>query len=191
MRTPQEVHPPSDVIGQIDTVLADLTERDRWSAAAVARMVDDQRAFLSDFATACQEHVRPAMEAVLERLLSGGGGGCIEEDPGGEAPHLTLWMSLQGGIVGAGRPGWHPYLQLDADLVRQEVRVTEGDMWCGTGGGHTDRTGAWQMADVTRDRVTQELVAILRRSLPPPTPHPTPDQRPAPEIRPRSYPSSP
>ena len=185
MRTPHEVHPPSDVIGQVDTVLADLAERDRSSRAAVARMVEDQRAFLSDFATACQEQVRPAMEAVLERLSSGGGGGCIEKDLGGEAPRMTLWMSLQGDIVGAGQPGRHPYLQLDADLVRQEVRMTESDMWCGTGGGHSDRTCVWQIAEVTRDRVTQELVAILRRSLPRPTSHPTAEQGPAPQIRPR------
>lgn len=174
MRAPKEVHPLNDALGQIDTILADRAERDRSSAVAVASMVESQQAFLSDFATACREQVRPAMEAVLDRISADGGGGSIEEHPGGGTrfytPRLTLWMSLQGDIVGTARPDRHPYLQLDADLLKQEVRVTEGDMWCGSGGGHSGPTGAWQIAEITQEIVARELVAILRRSVPHATP---------------------
>jgi hypothetical protein len=181
MRTPNELHPLSGALGQIDTILADLAERDRSSAVAVASMVDSQQAFLSDFAKACREEVRPAMEAVLERLSAGGGGGSIDEHPGGgtrfSTPRLTLWMSLQGHIVGTARPDRHPYLQLDADLLKQEVRVTEGDMWSGSGSGHSGPTGAWQISEITQERVAEELVAILRRSVPHDAGQPIPERR--------------
>lgn len=183
MGTPQEVHSLGDALDQIDSVLVDLAERDRSSAAAVTSMVDAQQVFLADFARTCQDEIRPAMEAVLDRLSAGGGGGRIEEHPGGATPllvrRITLWMSLQGDIVGPARSDRHPYLQFDADPVEQEVRVTEGDMWGGSGAGRSGPAGTWPSSEITREHVITELVAILRRSVPRPDLHPpagVPDQ---------------
>ena len=154
-------------LAEIDSILAALSERDLKSAAGAADKLAAQEGFLTEFSTVCQTQVRPAMEAVLGRLQHDGGGGLIEEHPGGEArfptPRLTLWMSLQGEIVGTPRPDRHPYLQLDGDVIRREVRVSEGDMWNG-GGSHSGRIGAWLLSDTSHDRVMQELLDIVRRS---------------------------
>jgi hypothetical protein len=124
--------------------------------------------FLDDFAAACETEVRPAMEAVLERLRELGGGGLVEEHPGGEArfpkPRIALWMSLKGELVGEPRLDRYPYLQLEADPEGRKVQVDEGDMWRGAGGHSSGRVGAWDVAGLTRRRVTEELLAIARRA---------------------------
>lgn len=169
---PEAVGGDDGRLTEIDTILAEMTRRDTTSAAAAASKRDDQESFLASFAAVCREEVRPAMEAVLERLTRGGGGGLIEERPGGEArfttPRLTFWMSLQGELLGIGRPDRHPYLQLDADVSKREVQVSEGDMWNGAGGGHSGRTGEWAVDEITKDRIIEELLVILRRSAPGP-----------------------
>jgi hypothetical protein len=108
------------------------------------------------------------MFAVLARLRELGGDGQIEEHPGGEArfrnPRLTLWMSLNGPIVGEPRLDRYPYLQLEADVERRQVQVDEGDMWRGVGGHSSGRVATWGTADLTKQRVTEELLAIARRA---------------------------
>jgi len=155
-------------LAEIDTILAALTRRDRSSAEEAATTLNAQGTFMTDFMSVCQTEVRPAMTAVLERLRSDGGDGQIEEHPGGEArfstPRLTLWMSLQGPIEGAPRPDRHPYLQFDAEVIDREVKVTEGDMWRGGGGGHSGPVGAWRLPEITQDRVVQELLTVMRRA---------------------------
>jgi hypothetical protein len=152
----------------LDTILAEVAQRDLQSAADSARVLDRQHQFLGEFTAVCQQVIRPAMQAVLERLERDGGGGAIREHPGGEprfgSPSLILWMSLEGEIDGEPRPDRHPYLQLDANVSGGEVHVFEGDMWRGRGGNRSGRIGTWQLSDITADRVTTELLSIAHRS---------------------------
>jgi hypothetical protein len=158
-------------MAEIDAVVAEVARRDRQSAQENADERTEMENFITAFKSACQSQVRPAMEAVLERLQGHGGGGLIEDHPGGEAryrhPCIILWMSLEGEIVGEPRPDREPYLKLEADVATRAVQVSEGDMWLGSGGHQTGRTDKWQLSDVTRDRVIDELVAIADRAVPP------------------------
>jgi len=160
---------------EVDRIMADLGERDRRSAVAAAAVADGVHGFMAEFETMCRREARPAMEAVIERLKSDGGGGLIEEHVGGETrvstPRLTVWLSLQGDIQGTPRPDRHPYLQLDADAKERNVRVSEGDMWGGSEGGHSGRIDSWEIADVSYDRVLLELIAIIRRTTQHPSSH--------------------
>ncbi|MGA7419333.1 MAG: hypothetical protein WBW80_15160 [Acidimicrobiales bacterium] len=73
-------------------------------------------------------------------------------------------MSLEGGIVGEPRVDREPYLQLEANVAGRNIEVTEGDMWRGAGGKRSGPVGHWQLSELTKDRVIQELLAIARRS---------------------------
>jgi hypothetical protein len=145
-----------------------LKERDVQSAESAAHVLENRQAFFDAFHEVCSTEVRPAMQAVLDRLAQEGGGGLIEEHPGGEArvstPRLTLWMSLQGTIEGAPRLDRNPYLQVDADVTDRVIRLTEGDSWRGGGAGHSGPAGTWKPADVTRELVTRELLGIIGRA---------------------------
>jgi hypothetical protein len=145
-----------------------VAQKDRDSEVRNADRVEASDKFLEDFATACTTEVRPAMDAVLERLRQLGGGGLVEEHSGNEArfrnPCLTLWMSLKGDIIGEPRLDRLPYLQLEADVDRRKVQVDEGDMWRGSGGHGSGRVAAWDVNELTRDRVINELLAIARRA---------------------------
>jgi hypothetical protein len=145
-----------------------VAQKDRDSDELTADRLEAGQKFLEDFAAACATEVRPAMDAVLERLRQLGGGGLVEEHPGGEArvhnPRLALWMSLKGEIVGEPRLDRYPYLQLEADVEKRKVQVDEGDMWRGAGGHSSGRVGAWDVAELTRDRITKELLAIAGRA---------------------------
>jgi hypothetical protein len=107
------------------------------------------------------------MQAVLERLHALGGGGLIEQHAGDEArygaPRLALWMSLKGEVV-APRMDRYPYLLFEADEQTRKVQVDEGDMWRGAGGNTSGRVGAWEVTDLTLQRVTDELLAITKRA---------------------------
>jgi len=156
-----------DPLAALGPLVAEVAERDRGSAELTADRLEAGQKFLADFATACTTDVRPAMTAVLERLQHLGGGGLIEEHPGGEArfrqPRLVLWMSLKG-EVGEPRQDRFPYLQLEANVEKLKVQVDEGDMWRGAGGTTSGRAGTWEVVDLTRQRVTEELLAIARRA---------------------------
>jgi hypothetical protein len=158
----------TDPLAGFGPILAAVAQRDRDAAEATADRVDTGRKFLDDFAAVCEREVRPAMDAVVERLRQLGGGGLVEEHPGGEArfgsPRLALWMSLKGEVTGEPRPDRYPYLLLEADVGGRKVQVDEGDMWRGAGGNTSGRVGAWEVADITRQRVTEELLAIARRA---------------------------
>lgn len=160
--------PVGDPLASLDAILAEVAGRGRDAAARLASRLDTAERFRSAFTAACVSEVRPAMEAVIGRLRANGGGGVVEQHPGGEArfrnPSLVAWLSLEGEIVGEPRPDREPYLQLEADLVAQEVRVIEGDMWRGAGGNRSGRVGTWQVSELTRERVTAELLEIARRS---------------------------
>ena len=158
----------TDPLAGFAPVLAAVAQRDRDSAELTADLLQAGQKFLDDFAAACETKVRPAMEAVLERLRQLGGGGLIQEHQGDEArfpkPRLAMWMSLKGEMAGEPRLDRYPYLQLEADLEGRKVQVDEGDMWRGAGGRRSGRVGAWEVRDLTRERVTEELLAIARRA---------------------------
>ncbi len=157
-----------DPLAELDNIVAKVAERDRQRAAQNAEAHDEMRRFLAAFHAACDAEVRPAMEAVLERLREHGGGGVIEQHPGGEArfrhPSLILWISLEGEIVGAPRADLEPYLELEADVEHRAIQVSEGDMWRKAGGKRSGHIGSWQMSDLTREHVIDELLAIARRA---------------------------
>jgi hypothetical protein len=166
---PTEASAGGDPLAGFDEIIELVAHEDRQLADRAGQQRAEVQAFLVAFQAACQAEVRPAMETVLDRLRRHGGGGLIEEHPGGEAryrnPCLILWMSLQGEIVGEPRPDREPYLQVEADVGRRDVQVSEGDMWRGAGGKRSGRVGHWELSDLTRHRITDELLAIARRAV--------------------------
>ena len=156
-----------DLLEGFNPLVAAVAKKDRESADLSAERLKAGQKFLDDFATACDSEVRPAMNAVLERLGQLGGGGLVEEHPGGEArftkPRIALWMSLEGEVVAA-RPDHYPYLLFEADVDSRKVQVDEGDMWRGAGGNRSGRVGAWEVPELTRERVIKELLAIAQRA---------------------------
>jgi hypothetical protein len=157
-----------DPLADIGSVLTALKERDARSAQSAAELLEDRQEFFDAFRELCKTTIRPAMEAVLDRMRREGGDGLIEEHPGGEprvsTPRLALWMSLQGPIDGTPRLDRNPYLQLDADVTHRVIRLTEGDIWQGAEAGHSGSAGTWDLAQVTWDLVAEELIDIVRRS---------------------------
>jgi hypothetical protein len=159
--------PESDSLDEIERILKELVKQDRRSSERAAYEDDVKRTFLADFAHACDHEVRPAMEAVLDRLQRSGGGGVIETNSGGDprirSARIALWMSLEGEILDHPHPDRHPYLQFEADPGRRRVDVSEGDMSHSpaTSGGRAD---VWTLAELTSERVTHELLTIVRRS---------------------------
>jgi hypothetical protein len=157
-----------DPLAEVDEILKRREERLR-QVADTTRIEEERRQhFLDDFARVCECEVRPAMEAVRERLRRDGGGGFIEEHAGGEPryplPRLTLWMSLAGEIPGPGREDRNPYLRLDANATHGYVQVATGDMWQGGGTHTTGRVGTWKLSEITCDLVEHTILDILRRS---------------------------
>jgi len=129
----------------------------------------NQSEFATTFSQECQRRVRPPMEAIIERLKRNGGDGRIEERPEDllrNCNHrLTLWMSISGKIADAPRLDRNPYLQLDANVAKQVVTVSEGDMWEGHGGNRSGPVGEWRLEEITPALVTHEVLEILRRSV--------------------------
>jgi hypothetical protein len=74
-------------------------------------------------------------------------------------------MSFSDEITGAPRQDRHPYLQLDAEIDRRSVTVSEGDMWRGHGGNRSGKSAEWQLTELSADRVIGELLGIIRRAL--------------------------
>jgi hypothetical protein len=124
--------------------------------------------FDEEFTCACEQRVRPAMERIIERLRRDGGDGLIVERPADTRFHhthrLILWMSLSGEVGDAPRQDRHPYLQLDADVALQTVKISEGDMWQGHGGNSSGEVGKRPLSEVDANFVIDETVAILARS---------------------------
>jgi hypothetical protein len=172
--SPEGSTPPAraagpDPLGEIDELMDKKRLEEEETAKRSDQLQTDRSDFADEFTRVCQQQARPAMEAVLERLRRNGGGGVIDERPESARQHhthrLTLWMSFRGEITGAPRQDRHPYLQLDADIDRRLVTVSEGDMWEGQGGNRSGKIAEWQLADVTFGRVTQEVLGIVRRAL--------------------------
>lgn len=162
---PNAIDDPLQAIDEIESEWLAKKEEELEHARAV---LAERRAFADDFAQACADRVRPAMEAVIDRLRRDGGDGVIterSEDPSRLFTHrLTLWMSLEGKIEGTPRQDRHPYLQFDAHPETKVVTMSEGDMWQGHGGNHSGRVGECQISELDARLVDHEIVAILHRS---------------------------
>jgi hypothetical protein len=158
-----------DPLAEIDQLIQNKRGEEQKAADRSAQLQTDRSDFAAEFTSVCEEQVRPAMEAILQRLRRNGGGGVIDERPENVGQHhthrLTLWMSFSGEITGAPRQDRHPYLQLDADIDKRSVAVSEGDMWQGQGGNRSGKFADWQLVEITAPRVTQEILAIIRRAL--------------------------
>lgn len=158
-----------DPLAEIDQLMQDKLRAQNEAAARSAQLQADRSDFAEEFTKVCDLQVRPAMETVLERLRRNGGGGLIEERPENAAQHhthrLTFWMSFRGEITGSPRQDRHPYLQLDAEVDKRSVAVSEGDMWQGQGGNRSGKFADWGLIEITESRVIQELLAIVRRAL--------------------------
>ena len=156
-------------LAEIDPRLQKRHDDERRPAAHSAQARTDRSDFSTEFTTTCEQQVRPAMEAILERLRRSGGGGVIEEgaeDKDRRRGHrLTLWMSLNGEIDGPPRQDRHPYLQLGADVDKRSVVVSEGDMGQDHDGNRSGKVGEWRLSEITAIPVTQQALAILRRSV--------------------------
>jgi len=157
-----------DPLEEIDQLMQKRLEDEQRSADRSAEITKERSQFSEEFSKVCDAHVRPVMEAILERLRRSGGGGVIEERPEDLARmqdhRFILWMSLEGEIVGTPRLDRHPYLQLDADVAKRAVTVSEGDMWAGHGGNRSGPVTEWQLSEISTTKVTEEILAILRRS---------------------------
>ncbi len=90
----------TDPLAELGPILAAVAQWDHESAELATERAELAQNFLDDFAKACENEVRPAMLAVLQRLQELDGDGLIEEHPGGEPrfhkPRIALWMSLKG-----------------------------------------------------------------------------------------------
>ena len=168
-----DVAASEDPLAEIDRLMEKRSDDVRRSADRSAQLLADRSEFSAEFATICEQQVRPPMQAIIERLRRNGGGGLIEEtveDPSRHPGHrLTLWMSLNGEIAGSPSPDLHPYLQLHTDVNKRCVVVSEGDMWQGHGGSRSGKIGEWWLSEITAGRVTNEALDILRRSVGEPT----------------------
>lgn len=158
-----------DPFADIDQVTRKSLREEQEAAQRSAQLEIDRSDFETEFTSAREHQIRPAMEAVLERLRRNGGGGVIDDRPqafGQRRTHrLTLWMSFHGEITGAPRQDRHPYLQLDADVDKRSVTVSEGDMWKRQSRNRSGKVAEWQLVEITAARVTQEILAIIRRAL--------------------------
>ena len=130
----------------------------------VARAAAERAAFVRATTSALRHVAKPVFEAVVLRLTHDGGGGRVEERPpeGRHGLRLTLWMSLDGPIVGAPRQDHHPYVQLDLDADQPEVRVWEGDMWHGLGASRP--ATPLTLADLTEDVIFDRALTVLGRA---------------------------
>ncbi|MFZ0665743.1 MAG: hypothetical protein WAM97_08300 [Acidimicrobiales bacterium] len=157
-----------DPLIEIDQMMIKRREETKRSEQRRAQLVAERSEFWTECASVYEEQIRPAMEAIIDRLRCNGGGGAIVERVEDVSMHrdhrLTLWMSLAGEISGTLRADRLPYLQLDADVEKRSVVVSEGDMWEGHGGKRSGKIGEWKLADITSTLVTDEALAILRRS---------------------------
>jgi hypothetical protein len=161
-----------DPLSELDRILASWARKDREAAELAAKRAarerDLKQEYLDRFIDACRKEVEPAMQAVRGRLKLNGGEGIIEERLDGDgtvhSPRLTLWMSLEGDIVGKPRRDTCPHLRIAADVTRREVHVSARDA-DDSSGGNGVRKYIWQLSDLTHDRITHELVSIVWRTV--------------------------
>ena len=157
-----------DPLAPIDEIERSWIDGERHRAEETERVAMASSAFSAEFTRRFEDDVRPAMEAILERLQADGGGGVILERIADESRHFThrftLWMSLLGDIKGTPREDRHPYLRLDANLDKRCVEVWEGDLWRNRQGGTSRKVAEWTLDEMEAAHVEREAIEILRRS---------------------------
>jgi hypothetical protein len=161
-----EARQPADPLHEVDEILNERRARIREAQAQTERTQSIEQEFLRQFHDLCDREVAPAMQAVLDRLRHDGGGGLIQTHPGGEPrfskPSVTLWMSLEGEIIGSPREDRDPYFRIDADPAHLHVEVRQGDMWEGGGTHSSGPVETWRIEDTTFDRVELAILRVLR-----------------------------
>jgi hypothetical protein len=72
---------------------------------------------------------------------------------------VVVWLGYarRGEIVGTQRQDRHPDLQLDADVDKRAVTVSEGDLWNGRGRNRSGRVAVWQLSEITTAGVSEEI----------------------------------
>lgn len=157
-----------DPLAPIDEIEKSWIDGERHRAEETERSAAASSAFSADFTRRFEDDVRPAMEAIVERLQANGGSGVILEraaDGSRRFTHrFTLWMSLFGDIKGTPREDRHPYLRLDADVDKRCVEVWEGDVWRNRRGGTSRKVAEWTLQEMDGPHVEREAIEILRRS---------------------------
>jgi hypothetical protein len=157
-----------DPLAPIDEIEQSWIDHERRRAEEEERVLVARSEFSMDFTRRFEADVRPAMEAIIDRLQADGGGGVIVERPADESRgfthRFTLWMSLLGEIEGAPREDRHPYLRLDADVDKRRVVVWEGDLWCNRPKGTSRKVTEWTLQEMDGTHVEREAIEILRRS---------------------------
>ena len=148
----------------IDEILDHWAGRERkWAEERLETKTARER-FLQDFKEISQNTIKPAMEAVVQRLEKDGGGGIVwdGESRTTHRPRLILWMSLEGEITGTPRQDRNPYLQLDANVIYRRIDVWEGDMWEKLG---TSRaTSPWELSQISSESITERIMGILEQA---------------------------
>jgi hypothetical protein len=165
---PSAADSAEDRLPEIDLITQEWQDDQRELAEALERHEKLRSRFSDEFNELCQRELRPAMDAVIVRLRRDGGDGLIVERPADarfqHTHRLTLWMSLSGEFVDAPREDRHPYLQFDADVERQLVKMSEGDMWQGHGGNRSGEVGERPLSEVNTNVIIDESIAILARA---------------------------
>jgi hypothetical protein len=148
----------------VDELLAEYHLERRVAREIEERRAADREQFARAAAHALGCVVKPALQAVADRLVQQGAGGLVEDRrrSGDLGPRLVLWMSLDGPIVGSPRQDRNPYLQLDLDVDRREVRVWEGDKWLDRGASRA--TSPLALDDLTAAVATRRAIAVLKRA---------------------------
>ena len=157
-----------DPLAPIDEIEQGWVDSERHRVEDAERVAAARAVFSADFTRRVEEDIRPAMEAVIERLHADGGGGVVVERAADESRRfshrLTLWMSLTDEIEGTPREDRHPYLRLEADVDKRCVVVWEGDLWRNRPGGTSRKVAEWTLQEMDATRVQHEAIEILRRS---------------------------
>ena len=154
----------TDSVGGIDRILGEWTDREEEFAKKADEAKAGREEFLDRFRDVMGCVIKPAMEAIVQRLEEDGGDGAIWEGDS-EAmhrPRVILWMSLKGKMSNSPRQDRNPYLQLDLDMARHQIDVWEGDMWENTGVSRA--TDPWDLRDITPEKINRAVMGILDRA---------------------------
>ena len=124
----------------------------------------EEEKFLNDFREISGRVIKPAMEAVVQRLQRDGGDEMIwdGEPDAMHRPRVILWMSLKGKDDGPPRQDLNPYLQLDVDTPHRRIDIWEGDTW--EHAGVSRATTPWHLTDISTESVNRRVMGILDRA---------------------------